>query len=245
MTKLLLNYILIYAIIMVITTILILWRGKRDKNVILIIAGSSAIAILLFYLFYIPALDRANNQSTTQPAKSQPRRSGINSVPPEPSQLTQQTKPEVPEEIKGPFPVDETVPAKERQIGRLFNIWRKAVLTRNIAQINQLDSQIKGCGDEAIPFLTKLAKEDGNERVRAFATRVLGRMNLSDLSSLFMELLRNDTSAFVRENSCWALGRLGNTESLETLQKVADSDASEPVRQVAAEAIENIKSSAK
>lgn len=250
MTKLLLNFLLIYAIITVITAILILWRGKRDRDVILIIAGASAIAILLFCLFYIPAMEKAKafpgNQSSSQPVKSQSP-VGINSVPPE------LTKPEVPEEIKGPFPVDDAVPAEERQIGRLFNIWRKAVLTRNISQINQLDSQIKGCGSEAIPFLTKLAKEDGNERIRAFAVRILGRMNIAALSSLFTELLRDDTSAFVRENSCWALGRLGNTDrfgtlttsALEILQKVADNDVSEPVRKAASEAIENIKSSPK
>jgi len=251
MTKLLLNYLLIYAIITVITAILILWRGRKDRDVILIIAGASAIAILLFYLFYIPALDRTktshDNQSTAQPAKSQPPdvHRGVNSVPPE------LTKPKIPEEHrsdrdsepKGPFPVDDTVPAKERQIGRLFNIWRKAVLTKNITQINQLDSQIKGCGDEAIPFLTKLAKEDANERVRAFTVRMLGRMDIKELSSLFMELLKNDTSAFVRENSCWALGQMGNIDALETLQKTADSDPSDRVRKVAAEAIKNIKSS--
>jgi len=60
-----------------------------------------------------------------------------------------------------------------------------------------------------------------------------------------MELLKNDTSAFVRENSCWSLGRLGNIESLEILQKTADSDTSAPVRQAATEAIETIKSAAK
>ena len=159
--------------------------------------------------------------------------------------------------------MDETVSEKERQIGRLFNIWRRSVLTKNISQINQLDSQIKGCGDEAIPFLSKLAKEDGNERVRAFSVRILGRMNNAELSSatpsvnpsthgsagqllpLFMELLKNDTSAFVRENSCWSLGRLGNSESLDILQKAADSDPSEPVRKAAAQAIETIKSAAK
>ena len=152
---------------------------------------------------------------------------------------------ETPEDPKGPFPTDATATEKERQIGRLFNIWRQAVRTRNISQINQLDSQIKGCGDEAIPFLTKLAKEDTNERVRAFAVRILGRQNKANLLGLFMELLKNATSAFVRENSCWSLGRLGNSESLDILQKAADSDPSEPVRKAAAQAIETIKSAAK
>jgi hypothetical protein len=244
MTKLLLNgsaglaanYLLIYAIITVITSILILWRGKKDRDVILIIAGASAIAILLFCLFYIPAM---NTAKLTQPPKPPPLSKATVKTPPETIHR------ETPEEPKGPFPTDETVSEKARQIGRLFNIWRQAVLTKNISQINQLDSQIKGCGDEAIPFLTKLAKEDGNERVRAFAVRILGRQNKANLLGLFMELLKNDTSAFVRENSCWSLGRLGNSESLDILQKTADSDPSAPVRKTASEAIENIKLSGK
>ena len=244
MTKLLLNFILIYAIITVITAILIIWRAKKDRDVILIIAGSSAIAILLFCLFYIPALERAKTSPDNKTGST------ISSTPTATLKETdKQTKPTKPESLmdepKGPFPMDNTVTEKERQTGRLFNIWRRAVLTRNISQINQLDSQIKACGDDAIPFLTKLAKEDANERIRAFATRILGRMNNKELSALFIELLKNDTSAFVRENSCWSLGRLGNTESLDILQKTADSDASAPVRQAATEAIETIKTSAK
>ncbi|MEW6026723.1 MAG: HEAT repeat domain-containing protein [Planctomycetota bacterium] len=148
-------------------------------------------------------------------------------------------------EPKGPFPIDESVPEKERRAGRLFNLWRKAILTRNITQINQLETQVKGYGDNAIPFLRKLAKEDGNERVRAFSVRVLGRMNIPDLSTLFVELLRDDQSPFVRENSCWALGRLGNPEAIEILQKTADADQSTQVRKAATEAIESIRSSSK
>ena len=263
MTKLLLNYLLIYAIITVITAILILWRsdahersaphpeasgrGRKDRNIILIIAGASAIAILLFYLFYIPALNKAKPtqlpplSEATQP----PEHRSDREYPPERSEQTQQTQPELLSEIKGPFPTDNTVTEKERQIGRMFNIWRQSVLTRNIAQINQLDSQIKACGDEAIPFLRKLAKEDKNERVRAFAVRILGRQNKADLLGLFMELLKNDASAFVRENSCWSLGRLKNIDALDILQKVADSDSSEPVRQAAEEAISHLKPSSK
>ncbi|HLD35926.1 MAG TPA: HEAT repeat domain-containing protein [Planctomycetota bacterium] len=247
MTKLLLNFLLIYAIITVITAILILWRGRKDRDVILIIAGSSAIAVLLFYLFYIPAMNTAK-QTQSSPLSEAMVGSAQNQPTPLSEAMVGSIQPvaeahrETPEDPKGPFPTDATATEKERQIGRLFNIWRQSVLTRNITQINQLDSQIKGCGNEAIPFLTKLAKEDRNERVRAFATRILGRMNLSDLFSLFVELLKNDTSAFVRENSCWSLSRLGNIEALEILQKVADSDSSAQVRKAASEAIEKIKS---
>lgn len=235
----------------------------------LIVIISAVLALLLVAVLFI--LNLTITPQSTSPIQSQGKEN--TTAPGIQGQLPAKTetpgKTEILPDEKGPFPVDDTVPAKERQIGRLFNIWRKAVLTKNITQINQLDSQIKGCGDEAIPFLTKLAKEDTNERVRAFSVRVLGRMNVAELSSalpsvnpstywsagqlssLFMELLKNDASAFVRENCCWALGRLGNTDSfgtlttstLEILQKVADNDASAQVRKVASEAIANIKPS--
>ena len=152
---------------------------------------------------------------------------------------------EIPPNEKGPFPTDKTLPEKDRQIGHLMNTWRKAVLSKNINEIKQLDMQIKGCGDEAIPFLTRLAKGDENERVRAFALRILGRMNKTDLYSLFIELLQNDRSAFVRENACWSLGRLANSDAIEVLQKTADSDVSEQVRKSAEDSIKTIKSLSK
>jgi len=251
MTELLVNYILIYAIITVIATILILWRGlpadrhgRKDRNIILIIAGAGAIAIGLFYLFYIPALDKTKtgtgNKTGSTISPSPTGRQAATRI----EQVTQASPAnlEIMDAPKGPFPTNETVTEKERQIGRLFNIWRQSILTKNISQINQLDSQIKACGDEAIPFLTKLAKNDGNERVRAFSVRVLGRMNITELSSLFIDRLHYDTSPFVRENCAWALGRLGNTEVLENLQRAADSDPSAQVRKAAGEAIEMIKS---
>jgi len=67
-------------------------------------------------------------------------------------------------------------------------------------------------------------------------------MNITELSSLFIDRLHYDTSPFVRENCAWALGRLGNTEVLENLQRAADSDPSAQVRKAAGEAIEMIKS---
>lgn len=153
---------------------------------------------------------------------------------------SEQTQPKA--EIKGPFPVDNTVPERLRQIGNVMNAWRQAIIIKNINDIKHLELAIKSYGQEAIPFLRKLALEDDDERVRAFATRVLGRKNLPELSSLFLDLLHNDNSPFVRENAAWALGRLGDPKVIDVLQKVADSDNSEQVRQTAQESINIIKS---
>jgi hypothetical protein len=140
------------------------------------------------------------------------------------------------------FPKDETVASRERQLGQLINTWRQAIITKNIQQIKQLDLSIKSYGNEAIPFLRKLVLEGENERVRAFSTRVLGRMCQIDLADLFVELLEKDHGHFVRENAAWALGRLNDRNFVEILQKVAETDTSERVRQSALESIKIINS---
>lgn len=140
----------------------------------------------------------------------------------------------------GPFPVSEDIPELERRIGRAMNVWRQAIIIKSIKDIERLGLEIKRYKQDTVPFLRKLVLEDENERVRAFATRALGRMARSDLNSLFMGLLQNDTSKFVRENAAWSLGKTGNANTVSLLEKIVSQDESERVRQVAQESIENI-----
>lgn len=141
----------------------------------------------------------------------------------------------------GPFPVGEDIPEPERQIGRVMNAWRETIISRRIEDIKRLRLGIKRYGQEAIPFLRQLVLEDKNERIRAFATRVLGQMKKTKLISLFIDLLQKDTSPFVRIDAAWALGELGNLKSVSILQMIADSDESERVRQSAQKALKSIE----
>jgi hypothetical protein len=140
------------------------------------------------------------------------------------------------------FPVNDSVPERMGKIGLLINNWRKAIIDKNINEIKQLNIGIMSFGQDGVPFLRKLVIEDSNERVRAFAARVLGGMNFNESYFLFINLLKNDKSSFVRENASWALGKLGNMQTIEILQRVADSDESEKVREVAKESIKAIQS---
>lgn len=148
-------------------------------------------------------------------------------------------------ELNGPFPTDENIPEQDRNIGLLMNTWREAIVVKNIKDIQGLSIAIGRYGKESIPFMQKLALEDNNERVRAFATRSLGRMRNNELNSLFIDLLKNDKSPFVRENAAWSLGLLGDSNAIVALQLVADNDESTQVRQVAKKAINSIEESNK
>lgn len=143
--------------------------------------------------------------------------------------------------LLGPFPVGAEVPEQERRIGLVVNAWRQAVVMKRIKEIEQWNNQVVGYGSESVPFLKKLAAEDENERVRAFAVRVIGRMHRSDLDSFFIMLLQKDRSPFVRENAAWSLGELGNGRYIDILQSVANNDESDRVRQTARESITTIK----
>ncbi len=143
--------------------------------------------------------------------------------------------------LLGPFPIGEEVPESERQLGRVLNAWREAVVIKNINDIERLSREVDKSGESAIPFLRKLGQEDPNERVRAFAVRILGRMRRTDLTDFFMDRLKNDASPFVRENAAWALGEIGAADAVPLLQTVAATDASTTVRQSAQKALAAIK----
>ncbi len=142
--------------------------------------------------------------------------------------------------LSGPFPTGEETPEKERNIGRIINAWREAVVIKRIDDIKRLKLEILGIGSETIPFLTKLAREDENERVRAFATQALGTMRSADLADLYVELLQKDKSEFVRQDCIWALQELGNPKYIPVLEKTAQADESEKIRNLAREAINTL-----
>jgi HEAT repeat protein len=147
---------------------------------------------------------------------------------------------------------DKTFPADEkraeddaRKTEQLINTWREAIVIKDKQNIEKLGIAVNGAGAEAVPFLQKLALSDDNERVRAFAARVLGRMRKAEFAQMFRDLLEKDTSPFVRENAAWALGELKDAPSIDKLRIVADNDASEQVRAQAKKSVDNIKASNK
>lgn len=56
MGKILIDYILVYGVITIVAGLLVLWLGAKEKYILPIIAASSAVSIILFWLFFMPNL---------------------------------------------------------------------------------------------------------------------------------------------------------------------------------------------
>ena len=95
-------------------------------------------------------------------------------------------------------------------------------------------------GEDVVPYVSKVLKNDPNELVRHEAAFSLGQMCLRSGIKPLEEATRNDPSLFVRHEAAVALGVIGSQEARETLQKALD-DSSEQVRDSAVVALSNLK----
>jgi vesicle coat complex subunit len=86
--------------------------------------------------------------------------------------------------------------------------WRQAILDKNAENVVSLDRVFTLLPGRYGPQLEKLSQEDGDERVRAFSLRTLGKMKNVEMAGLYKKLLADDKSPFVRQNAAWALGEL-------------------------------------
>jgi hypothetical protein len=126
--------------------------------------------------------------------------------------------------------------------------WRGAILTHDADTVVALDRAFLGAPGTFRPALVESAKGDGNERVRAFSTRVLGKLRDAALVETFAALL-DDSSPYVRQNAAWALGELGGEESgraaarrtTEELRRLGRRDTAPDVRVAANEALKRLQ----
>jgi deoxyhypusine monooxygenase len=95
-------------------------------------------------------------------------------------------------------------------------------------------------GEDVVPQVAKVLKNDPNELVRHEAAFSLGQMCLSSGIKPLEDATRNDPSLFVRHEAAVALGVIGSQDAKETLQK-ALQDSSEQVRDSAVVALSNLK----
>jgi hypothetical protein len=107
-------------------------------------------------------------------------------------------KPETPEEIAA-------------EVGESLTAWRDAILTKNAETVQKLDRAFLAAPDRYRAALEVSAKSETDERVRAFSTRMLGKLKNPALAPVFETLLA-DRSQFVRQNAAWALGELAAQE---------------------------------
>jgi HEAT repeat protein len=85
--------------------------------------------------------------------------------------------------------------------------------------------------------LRESAKNDENERVRAFSTRMLGKIGDPANADLFAKLL-SDPSPYVRGNAAWAIGVVGTQhQHRAALERLARTDKVPLVRERATAAL--------
>ncbi|MEO9310367.1 MAG: HEAT repeat domain-containing protein [Nitrososphaera sp.] len=95
-------------------------------------------------------------------------------------------------------------------------------------------------GEDKVPYIAKVLKNDPNELVRHEAAFSLGQMGYRSAIKPLEEATRNDPSMFVRHEAAIALGVIGAKEARETLEKALD-DPSSPVQESAIVALSNLK----
>jgi hypothetical protein len=122
--------------------------------------------------------------------------------------------------------------------------WRRGILEKRSELVLSLDQAFSMLPGRYGPALVKLAETDQDERVRAFSTRVLGKMKNAALVEDFQRLLA-DKSPFVRQNAAWALGELttrpGGREAAEAAFDELRQAQDDPATEVRAAATNTLK----
>ncbi|MDE1861709.1 MAG: HEAT repeat domain-containing protein [Thaumarchaeota archaeon] len=95
-------------------------------------------------------------------------------------------------------------------------------------------------GEDVVPHIARVLKNDANELVRHEAAFSLGQMCLRSGIKPLEDATMGDPSLFVRHEAAVALGVIGSQDARETLQRALD-DSSEQVRDSAVVALSNLK----
>ncbi|QLH07277.1 HEAT repeat domain-containing protein [Nitrosopumilus ureiphilus] len=95
-------------------------------------------------------------------------------------------------------------------------------------------------GEDKIPYIAKVLKNDDNELVRHEAAFSLGQMSYSSAIPPLIDATLHDPSMFVRHEAAIALGVVGNLDAKDALEK-ALNDPDKPVVESAVVALSNIE----
>ncbi len=95
-------------------------------------------------------------------------------------------------------------------------------------------------GEDKVPYIAQVLKNDKNELVRHEAAFSLGQMCYSSAIKPLADATLHDPSMFVRHEAAIALGVVGSKEAKETLEKALD-DPDKPVVESAVVALSNIQ----
>jgi hypothetical protein len=130
-------------------------------------------------------------------------------------------------------------PAPPARVSDVMSDWRMAIIQKNAEVVERVDREFAARAQEFVPALMTSAESDAEERVRAFSTRVLGKLRPSESASLMRKLLA-DRSEYVRFNAAWALGELSDRDAVGRLRELEKRDPAVSVRQSAAESLRKL-----
>jgi hypothetical protein len=124
----------------------------------------------------------------------------------------------------------------KRQLEGATDAWRQAIINKDAETVLALDRAFTILPGRFGPQLVTLAETDPDERVRAFSTRVLGKLKNVELARVFRHLLV-DPSSFVRQNAAWGLGELtalprGRDAAYEAYDDLRRLEGQDPVTEV-------------
>jgi len=95
-------------------------------------------------------------------------------------------------------------------------------------------------GEDKVPFIAKVLKNDPNELVRHEAAFSLGQMGYHIGIKPLEDATKNDSSMFVRHEAAIALGVIGSRDAIPILQESLN-DADKSVAESAVVALSNIE----
>ena len=95
-------------------------------------------------------------------------------------------------------------------------------------------------GEDKVPHIARVLKNDENELVRHEAAFSLGQMCYSSSIKPLTDATLNDPSMFVRHEAAIALGVVGSNDAKEALEKALE-DPDKPVVESAIVALSNIQ----
>jgi HEAT repeat protein len=125
------------------------------------------------------------------------------------------------------------------RVSDVMNDWRMAIIQMNAEVVERVDQMFAARPPEFVPALMASAESDPEPRVRAFSTRVLGKLRPGESTELMHKLLA-DRSEYVRSNAAWALGELADHDAVARLRELAKRDPAEVVRRSATESLHKL-----
>ncbi|MEA2698233.1 MAG: hypothetical protein QOI66_2504 [Myxococcales bacterium] len=139
------------------------------------------------------------------------------------------------------------VPPVEKQIENLMGVWRTGILNKDADAVVAADEAFRGEPKKFREALMTSAETDADDRVRAFSTRVLGKLHDPTCAPLLVRLL-NDKSQYVRMNAAWGLGELASTAEgrtaarpgLRLLRRLEKQEPAKDTREAAAQAAKRL-----